>query len=141
MKHVYTLCLTMGITLCSFAQAPQKSDSKDFIKLETTTSRQPAQQLLKEQLKMNEQEEMRSLKTEEDNLGFSHQKFQHYYKGLKVEGSTYTIHSKNGAASHMTGNYREVDNIQTTASLSDFQALEFAKSATNATVFAWENGG
>ncbi|MEP1779160.1 M4 family metallopeptidase [Reichenbachiella sp.] len=87
---------------------------------------------------MSSSEEMRALKTEDDQLGYRHEKFEHFYKGFKVEGSTYTIHSKNGVATHMTGNYATVAEVDVNPSLSSDRALDFAKSATNATSFAWE---
>lgn len=87
---------------------------------------------------MNTSEEMRAFKTEDDQLGYRHEKFEHFYKGFRVEGSTYTIHSKNGIATHMTGNYTAVDEVDINASLSSDKALDYAKAATNATTFAWE---
>lgn len=142
MKKVYLLVAALCIMYNMHAQNQQKpipDNDKNFIRLEADNKGQPLTKLLQEKLNLNRHEEMKLLKTESDHIGFQHQKFQHYYKGIPVEGSTYTVHSKNGAPSHMTGNYREVDEIQTTPSIAEANALEFAKTATNAREFAWEN--
>ncbi|MEP4534129.1 MAG: M4 family metallopeptidase [Cyclobacteriaceae bacterium] len=141
MKKICILSLALLVMFASNGQTSKKKaeKGKSFIQLESKSSSKSSQSLLRENLGMNQDEEMVLLQTDSDNLGFKHQKFQHFYKGFKVEGSTYTIHSKDGKASHMTGNYREVDEIQTTPTLSSDGALEYAKTATEAKEFAWES--
>ncbi|RJE70961.1 M4 family metallopeptidase [Reichenbachiella sp. MSK19-1] len=130
----------MGIVYSSHGQnMSQQTNDKNLIKVNAAKINQTPQVLMKQELGMNAHEEMRSLKIEKDDLGMEHQKFQHYYKGIKVEGSTYTIHSKDGKTTLMTGNYREIEDISVSPSLSTSTALEAAKSATQAKSFAWEN--
>lgn len=135
MKKVLS-ALLVAVFVCYQGFAQDKS--KTFIQLEPSQGRISKTELLRSQLRMNTSEEMRAFKTEDDQLGYRHEKFEHFYKGFRVEGSTYTIHSKNGIATHMTGNYTAVDEVDINASLSSDKALDYAKAATNATTFAWE---
>ncbi|MEP2023398.1 hypothetical protein, partial [Reichenbachiella sp.] len=102
---------TLLVAACVCYQGFAQGNSKSFIQLEPSQGRISKTKLLRQELRMNDSEEMRTLKTEDDRLGYRHEKFEHFYKGIKVEGSTYTIHSKNGVATHMTGNYKPVDNV------------------------------
>lgn len=137
MKKVLT---TLLVAACVCYQGFSQEKSKTFIQLEPSQGRILKSELLRSQLRMNSLEEMRALKTEDDQLGYRHEKFAHFYKGVRVEGSTYTIHSKNGLATHMTGNYATVAEVDVSPGLTGSKALDLAKSATNATTFAWEGG-
>ncbi|MEO9965252.1 MAG: M4 family metallopeptidase [Reichenbachiella sp.] len=135
MKKVLSTLL-IAVLFCY--QGFSQDKSKTFIQLEPSQGRILKTELLRSQLRMNSDEEMRALRSEDDKLGYRHEKFEHFYRGFRVEGSTYTIHSKNGVATHMTGNYATVDEVDVNPSLSSDKALDYAKSATNASVFAWE---
>jgi len=60
------------------------------------------QKALKEQLKLNDNSSFSKIKTETDNLGVEHQKYQLFHQGIKVEFSTYSIHSKSGKLKSMS---------------------------------------
>jgi hypothetical protein len=59
---------------------------------------------LTEQLGLKANSNFTKTKSETDKLGISHDKFQ-LYQRLKVEFSTYTIHSKAGKLESMSGDY------------------------------------
>jgi hypothetical protein len=40
--------------------------------------------------------------------------FQLSYKGVKVEFATYSLHSKNGKLSSMSGEYYDIEEVSTT---------------------------
>ncbi|WP_456460388.1 M4 family metallopeptidase [Reichenbachiella sp.] len=135
MKRVlFTLLVTACVCYQGFAQ----DKSKTFIRLEASQGRMSKTELLRNQLRMSSSEEMKALKTEDDQLGYRHEKFEHFYKGIRVEGSTYTIHSKNGVATHMTGNYATIAEVDINPQITGANALSAAKSATEASEFAWE---
>jgi bacillolysin len=140
MKHIYMTFLAIGMSFSVLAQQGKsiQGKSKSFIEVDRSSSVTTPQQLLSDKLEMTHDESMVSLKKETDKLGMTHEKFQHYYKGIKVEGSTYTIHSQQGSATHMTGNYRTIDNVDIVPRLSSVSALESAKQASGAKAFAWE---
>ncbi len=142
MKHFYTMFLVIGLSCSAFAQQgkPIQENPTSFIKIDQSSAKLSHQALLTEKLKMTSNESMVSLKKETDKLGMTHEKYQHYYKGLVVDGSTYTVHSKGGVPTHMTGNYRTIDEVETTPALSNSKALESAKVASGAKAFDWEKG-
>ncbi|MDI1304447.1 MAG: peptidase M4, partial [bacterium] len=55
-----------------------------------------SQKAFTEQLGLKVNSNFSKTKSETDKLGFSHDKFQLYHEGIKVEFSTYTLHSKSG---------------------------------------------
>ena len=62
-----------------------------------------AQNAFKEQLQLKDNSSFSKVKSETDKLGVSHDKFQLFYQGIKVEFSTYTLHSKVGKLESMSG--------------------------------------
>ncbi len=79
------------------------------------------------------------LKTEYDQLGFKHHRYQQYYKGYKIEGSMLIAHSKSNEVKSFNGEWYA--NIKPTNSigLSEEQALQFALAKVNAKKYKWEN--
>ena len=65
-------------------------------------------------------------KSETDKLGFSHEKFQLFHQGIKVEFSTYTLHSKSGKLESMSGEFYQLENVNTRPVLSKQQAFNSA---------------
>jgi hypothetical protein len=65
-------------------------------------------------------------KSEKDKLGFT-RKFQLFHQGLKVEFSTYTLHSKSGKLESMSGEFYQLDNVNTNATLSKNRLLKCIK--------------
>jgi Zn-dependent metalloprotease len=79
------------------------------------------------------------LKSEHDALGFSHQKYQQYYKGYKVEDAVIVSHSKNSEVKFFNGEWFSDINLNNTVALSEKQALNFALTKVGATKYKWEN--
>lgn len=69
------------ITFARFAQTknPQRKSSNVSL-------------FLKSVLNTKKDDELRIIKTQTDELGFTHQKFQQYYKEIKVEGGEFMVH-------------------------------------------------
>ncbi len=78
------------------------------------------------------------IRNEEDKLGMSHARYQQEYKGVKVEGAQFILHSTNNKLARANG--RLVKGLQGSAmaTINFEQALNKAKSYTGATVFYWE---
>jgi bacillolysin len=70
--------------------------------------------------------------------GTNHYKFDHYYKGVKVEGSEYIVHSKNNRIENANGKLVKELNRNTIPQLTPVQVLEIAKAKMGATQYAWE---
>ena len=98
-----------------------------------------SKQIFQEQLGLKQNQNYSILKTETDNEGFTHQKFQLFQQGIKVEYATYTLHSKNGKIASMSGEYYNTKTTNTTPSISAKNALKKAIEHTGATQYMWEN--
>lgn len=78
-------------------------------------------------------------KSETDKLGISHEKFQLFHQGIKVEFSTYTLHSKSGKLESMSGEFYQLDNVNTRPSLSKEQAFNRALQQIGASKYLWDS--
>lgn len=97
-----------------------------------------SQKVLKEQLGLKENSNFSKVKTETDDLGFLHEKFQLSHKGLKVEFSTYSLHSKKSKLESMNGEFYQLEDVNTNPSLTYEQALTKAISQIGAKEYLWE---
>ncbi len=75
---------------------------------------------------------------QQDNLGYTHQKLQQYYKGIKVEFGTLVLHSKSGQVKTLSNEYYDITEMDVSPSLSNTQALNFALSNIGAQHYMWE---
>ena len=79
-------------------------------------------------------------KSETDPLGFKHHKYQQYYKGIKVEYGTYTVHTENNSLSAMGGEFKQVsDALNTNPTLTEAQALSAALDNIRAKHYKWQS--
>lgn len=97
-----------------------------------------AKRIIKEYLKLSENDNLRTKKSFTDDSGFVHERFQYFFKGLKVEFSEYTVHSKYGKIQSISGILKPVKSINTNPSLTENEALTHALKHVNAEIFMWE---
>lgn len=97
------------------------------------------QQVFKDQLGLKESTNFSKTKSESDKLGFIHEKFQQYYKGIKVEFATYMLHSKSGRLESMNGEFYNMEEVNTIPKLSAQQALGYAVRQIGAKQYLWDN--
>lgn len=105
----------------------------------TTEKNSDFQKLFKENLGLKQNQNFSKIKTEIDSEGFSHEKFQLFHQGIKVEYATYTIHSKNGKVSAMSGEFYNIGVVKTTASVSKSAALNIALNHIGASKYLWQD--
>jgi bacillolysin len=79
-----------------------------------------------------------------DEYGFRHNRFQQYYKGIKVEGAEFFEHSKDCYVQLMHGKIMHgkiMENLilSSVPTYSEQQALNAAKTFLGASQYAWEN--
>lgn len=96
-------------------------------------------QIFKDQLGLKAQQSLNSISTEIDELGFNHEKFQLFHKGVKVEFATYSIHSKQGKVTSMSGEFYNIPDVSNTPKISAQDAFIMAKNYTGAKSYMWEN--
>lgn len=89
---------------------------------------------------LGNEDEMRLVKTEKDNLGFTHFRFQQYYKGYKIFGTDFIVHqNSNNILESANGKIIAGLNKKAGIVLGENDALEKGKSATGAKSFLWED--
>ncbi|HMK06852.1 MAG TPA: hypothetical protein VK476_04935, partial [Flavobacterium sp.] len=97
------------------------------------------QQVFKEQLGLRETSSFSKIKSEPDPLGFLHEKFQLFHRGLKVEFATYTLHSKSGKLESMSGEFYDLENANTIAKLNKERAFNRALLQIGAKQYLWDS--
>ena len=70
---------------------------------------------------------MHPIQVKSDALGYTHHKYQQYFKGIPVEGAFYTIHKKRGRAVRMSGYFLELDVQKTNPVIGPSEAFAAAK--------------
>ncbi|MFE3871404.1 M4 family metallopeptidase [Flavobacterium sp. ZS1P70] len=98
-----------------------------------------SQKAFTEQLGLKVISNFSKTKSETDKLGFSHDKFQLYHEGIKVEFSTYTLHSKFGKLASMSGDFYSLDKVNTKPVLSKEQAFSRALQQIGAKKYLWDS--
>jgi len=93
----------------------------------------------KNDLLKNQSAELIETKNERDALGYTHKRYQQYYKGYKIEGSMIIAHAKNNEVKSFNGEWYNSFNITNTSSLSEQDALSAALRKINAKKYKWEN--
>lgn len=88
------------------------------------------------------------LKTNEDRFEYSktikiknnieYQRFEQFYRDIKVEHGDYVALAKEGKLASLNGEYYDIDQIKTIPSLSEEEALELAKQAVGGSHFSWD---
>lgn len=74
-----------------------------------------------------------------DKYGYTHKRFQQYYKGIKVENAVYLIHGKEQFIETINGEYKEIDISSVNPVLNESQALTKALTFVHAKKYKWED--
>ncbi len=104
-------------------------------------SLQNSKELLKEVFEISPETSFNTLKQEQDQIGFTHQKMQQYYKGVKVEFGTVELHSKSGSVKSISNEYYQIADFDVAPKLSNSQAFNRAISHIGAEHYMWEYPG
>ena len=119
----------------------EKNKSIKYIKLKDDYVYSATNQAnwLNKSLKFTKYHSLKLTGKETDKKGFSHEKYQIYYKNLPVEGAVYSVHSKNGKVNSANGEYILGQNIETIPLLNEQQAFEHAIKYVHAEKYKWES--
>ncbi len=142
MKRVLLLAMFSCMLTYSLAQNKRTTKGKSFPQFQPVrdnVNRGQLQNIFKQYLEMTPADDLKLMKSEADQLGYVHEKFQQYYKGVKVEGATYTAHSKTGLVKTLTGNFQGIKELDVTPSVSKTTAFSKAVARVGATTYAWES--
>ena len=98
-----------------------------------------SKQIFKQHLKLSQQDDYKKIKSENDRVGYVHEKYQQYYKNIKVEFGTYTVHSKKGKVESISGEFYEPGTVNLNPRLTKAQGLQAAMSHIGAQSYLWED--
>lgn len=139
MKHLLFSAFLIFMVFISFGQDGKKSkEYPRFTKEISKTSRNNVLEAFRKNLDMQADDELRLVKSEKDQLDFIHDKYQQYYKKVKVEGAVYAVHSRNNIIESYSGEYKGIKNLDVTPSISAAQGLQSAIVHVGAKVYAWD---
>ena len=146
----YALVLTFTLAIFSgFAQVNKNIEGKIkgengipnliTFKESSTYKNSDYNQIFKEQLGLSQTQVFSKIKSETDQLGFTLEKFQLYHQGLKVEYATYSLHSKNGKLTAMSGEFYNITEINTKPQITPEVAFQKAIANVSASKYLWED--
>lgn len=145
---IMATAVVFTFTISSFAQTDKQISQKNVsengqpslitFNEKSTYKGSDAQKVFKEQLGLKDSQSFAKIKTQSDKQGYTHEKFQLYEQGIKVEFANYTLHSKDGKLVSMNGEFYDIENVKTTPKLSSQEAFNRALSYTHATEYLWE---
>ena len=115
----------------------KKGTASPKVNARTVVENKTGVKVFKEFLKTNDQTTFSVIDTKVSN-NFTDQKYQQFYKGIKVEFSTYSLHLKDGELTSINGSYLPIDDINISPTVSENNALEIAKKVSEGTKFVWE---
>lgn len=90
---------------------------------------------------LNSEDDMVLLRSENDKLGYTHYRYQQYYKGTPVEGTQYIVHAYGGRAKTANGKIVTNLNIVSSPNVSADKAVSLALNYVNAEKYMWEDEG
>jgi Zn-dependent metalloprotease len=140
MKKIYSKLLLLTAMVSSTFVYSQQGRTTSFIKFGQSEKHQVsnAKALIREKLDLSFNESLSKIKTEQDEIGFIHDRYQQYVDGIKVEFGTYIVHSKDNLIKSMNGQLFATANLDLTPSLSSEQGFEIAINHTGAEKYLWE---
>lgn len=97
------------------------------------------EKILKNEFQIQDGVQFVKLYTEKDQVGFTHDKYQLYKNGVKIEFATFSVHSKNGKISAINGETYKTNNVATSPEISAQDALQNAIKHLNAKQYLWDN--
>lgn len=152
MKNIYRIAFSVSLSLFFFPgliTAQEKDNTKKSINQQQglvvfdashSYSLQNSTTIFKDILNPSPQTSFHTIKQEQDQLGFTHQKMQQHHNGLKVEFATVTLSSKDGKVQTLSAAYFPIeDDFNVSPSISNSQALSRAMSHVGASSYLWQN--
>lgn len=152
MKNITKTVLLFFLSIFIFALPTAAQNGKDDKKEVTPPpsllvldeasaySLQNSEQLFSDYFSIASQTTFSIAKEEIDPLGYLHQKMQQYFKGIKVEFGTATLHSKSGTIQAVSSAYFPVDeNFEVNPTISAPQAFNSALAHVGASKYLWQS--
>ncbi|MFK7971176.1 MAG: M4 family metallopeptidase [Bacteroidia bacterium] len=137
-----SLCLLLGWGSL-FAQQADEAPKGDMrvITFDNLPAASEALRLSADVLEIQETDDLILSKTFTDRLGYTHDRMQQYYQGIKVENAVWTIHQKQGRITSMSGNAKALGQVTTFASITEENALQAALDHAQGKRYMWQHFG
>ena len=137
------LLAMVAVLVVSFSYA-QDSQPKPVKNLKVFNENQQKsfaapQAIFTEEFKLAADNTFASVSERTDELGFTHQKFQQFYKGIKVEFGQSTLHAKEGVVISMSNSVFRLDGISVSPGMSASAALNRATAHIGAEKYLWQD--
>ncbi len=132
-------------TAIGFAQKPPKGDvyrpQPTLIVLSENQnySRNNLSGITQDLLNLNQGSTLEFIKQDTDELGFTHDGYTQFYRGLPVEFAQIKIHAKEGQVTSLTNTTVNISDLEVRPTMSSASALNVAKGFVNATSYMWED--
>lgn len=86
-----------------------------------------------------QQDQMKMYRSETDELGLTHYRYQQFYKGIEVEGAEMLVHAKDGFARKCNGKLARGLDLNITPAITKETALKEALKAIGAKQYMWQD--
>lgn len=159
MNKFFTLVILLGLCICAKAQMKPGFqvfyDSKssaayaefdadavtpDFIvfKEQAKVSKQFAFMELKPILGIGNDDSFTLKRSDADQIGFTHHRYQQLYKGITVETGEFILHEKGNAILHANGEFLSEIEVDIIPTITKSDAIQIAKNEIGALKYKWE---
>ena len=82
---------------------------------------------------------VKKVKSEKDNLGFTHTKYQVLYNNTPVKNAIIMLHAQNGKVVSVNGDLGQIQKPVNTVAINEQKGLQQALNKIKAEVYKWEN--
>ncbi len=122
-----------------FAQEPTSYKGIKIFKQNQFRGIVSSEQIFNQEFQLNSQNQFISVKNEANLTGFTTEKFQQYYQGVKVEFGEISLHRKQGNLHSMSYNVAPLENVNVSPGLSSENAFNRAILHVGASRYLWED--
>jgi bacillolysin len=148
MKRILPLILCILLISSLKAQEVDKllvgrNGTPKFIKFDPTTTKattSSSETVLRTYVFTQNKDELKQIASKTDKHGYTHERFQQYFNGVKVEHGKYTVNKHNGNIVSLNGEYILLnEGFRTNPVISEQAALSKALNYIGAQKYMWQN--
>lgn len=89
-------------------------------------------------LKLSSADELKLIRSDKDELGFAHDRYQQFHNNIKVENAEYIVHAKLGRIVSINGEVNSNIQLSSQGNVQEAQALNKALGNINAERYKWQ---
>lgn len=141
MKDKFFVLSFFVLSFLGFAQVNNEKvpTNQKFLRINSEVSPEKALEAFSKEFKLSKGVTFQKISSNTDRMGYVHDKFQQFFRGLKVEFGTVITHSKDGNVKLVNGELYVIENQNLQPTLNGEQGLIKAKQYINAESYLWEN--